>query len=205
MPDFLMKINENNSFSRMYLLGSRQGKDGDTSLLREWAIGMLQEMSQHLLFLLGKKLILDMVELEKPKQEYTEEELLRLSMNKINSNTSNIVIYTDGSTDGSQENGGAGVYIEDEQGNTLLQTSFAAGKYCSSYSGECVAMLRTVEWLLEHPQTSTICTDSLSLHSALASNDWKDKDPWLKQIKMKMFHGSTGSIPLRYSRERQGG
>ena len=48
-------------------------------------------------------------------------------------------------------------------------------------------MLRTVEWLLEHPQTSTICTDSLSLHSALASNDWKDKDPWLKQIKMKMF------------------
>ena len=135
----------------------------------------------------AENLILDMVELEKPKQEYTEEELLRLSMNKINSITSNIVIYTDGSTDGSQENGGAGVYIEDEQGNTLLQTSFAAGKYCSSYSGECVAMLRTVEWLLEHPQTSTICTDSLSLHSALASNDWKDKDPWLKQIKMKMF------------------
>ena len=76
----------------------------------------------------AENLILDMVELEKPKQEYTEEELLRLSMNKINSITSNIVIYTDGSTDGSQENGGAGVYIENEQGNTLLQTSFDAGK-----------------------------------------------------------------------------
>ena len=44
----------------------------------------------------AENLILDMVELEKPKQEYTEEELLRLSMNKINSITSNIVIYTDG-------------------------------------------------------------------------------------------------------------
>ena len=47
--------------------------------------------------------------------------MLRLSENKINSITSNIVIYTDGSTDGSQENDGAGVSIEDEQGNTLLQ------------------------------------------------------------------------------------
>ena len=75
---------------------------------------------------------MDMVEIEKQKQEYFEEELLRLSMNKINSITSNVVIYTDGSTNGSQENVGAGVYIEDEQGNTLLQTSFTAGKYCSS-------------------------------------------------------------------------
>ena len=41
----------------------------------------------------AKNLILDMVEIEKPKQEYSEEELLRLSMNKINSITSNIVIY----------------------------------------------------------------------------------------------------------------
>ena len=114
----------------------------------------------------AENLILDMVELEKPKKEYTEEELLRLSMNKINSITSNIVIYTDGSTDGSQENGGAGVFIEDEYGNTLLQTSFAAGKYCSSYSGECVAMLRTIELLLVHPQTSTICIDSLFLYSS---------------------------------------
>ena len=46
----------------------------------------------------------------------------------------------------------------------------------------------------EHPQTSNICTDSLSLHSALARNDLKDKDPWLKQIKKKMFelqHSTT--------------
>ena len=41
----------------------------------------------------AKNLILDMVEIEKPKQEYSEEELLRLSMNKINSIISNIVIY----------------------------------------------------------------------------------------------------------------
>ena len=46
----------------------------------------------------------------------------------------------------------------------------------------------------EHPQISNIYTDSLSLHSALARNDLKDKDPWLKQIKKKMFelqHSTT--------------
>ena len=37
----------------------------------------------------AKNLILNMVEIEKPKQEYSEEELLRLSMNKINNNNNN--------------------------------------------------------------------------------------------------------------------
>ena len=144
----------------------------------------------------AESLVLDMVPLEKPKQEYSDEELLALSMDKITSITSEVTIYTDGSTDSSQKNGGAGIYIKDAQGRSLLEASFAAGKFCSSYSGECVAMLRTMEWLQENPQTSLICTDSLSLHSALSDNNWKDKDPWLKEIKKILFNLSHSTTIL---------
>ena len=49
----------------------------------------------------------------------------------------------------------------------------------------------------EHTQTSTICTDSLSLHSALASNDRKDKGPLMIQIKKKMFELQHSTTVLR--------
>ena len=57
-------------------------------------------------------------------------------------------------------------------------------------------MLRTMEWLQENPQTSLICTDSLSLHSALSDNNWKDKDPWLKEIKKILFNLSHSTTIL---------
>ena len=133
-------------------------------------------------------LTIDKVPLNKPKEEYTEEELYTTSMQKIRTIESDVRIFTDGSTGGDQTKGGAGVYIESSSsGRILHQASYPAGKMCSSYTGECVAFLEALKWLLDNPQTSLICTDSLSLQEALLSNDWKDKDPWLKLIKENIY------------------
>ena len=139
-----------------------------------------------------ENLIVDRVPLDKPKEEYTEEELYSISIQKIQSIPSEIRIFTDGSTGGMQKNGGPGIHIEDTNtGRIIHQAKFPAGKYCSSYTGECVALLEAVKWLAEHPHISLICTDSLSVQSALEQNDWKDRDPWLKQIKESIYHGSS--------------
>ena len=136
-----------------------------------------------------RKLVLstDKVPLEKPKADYSEEELLQISTEKIKSINREVTIFTDGSTDEKQENGGAGVYVEDRSGVPLYEASFAAGKLCSSYTGECVAFLRALEWLQQNLRDALICTDSLSLHSALEGNNYKDRDPWLKEIKKSLF------------------
>ena len=66
-----------------------------------------------------------------------------------------------------------------------------AGKLCLSYTGECVALLHALSWFKEHRQDALICTDSLSLHSALEQNNHKDRDPWLKKIKKALFNMSN--------------
>ena len=145
-------------------------------------------------------LTLDKVPLSKPKEDHTEEELFNIAMEKIGTIHSDVRIFTDGSTGGDQTNGGAGVYIESNEGRIIHQASYPAGKLCSSYTGECVAMLEALKWLLENPQTSLICTDSLSLHGALASNNWKDKDPQTHQgkhlLKSITDYAALGSISL---------
>ena len=138
-----------------------------------------------------ENLLLDRVVLDKPKQEYTSAELLQLASAKIESIERELTIYTDGSTDENQENGGAGVYIEDLHHESIYEASLAAGKLCSSYTGECVALLHALEWLQEHHHNALICTDSLSLHSALEQNNHKDRDPWLKNIKKALFQLGT--------------
>ena len=120
-------------------------------------------------------LTIDKVSLNKPKEEYTEGELFKISMQKIEHIQSNVRIFTDGSTGGGETNGGEGVHIECSRAGRILQrASYPAGKMCSSYTGECVALVEALKWLLENPQTSLICSDSLSLHGALLSNKWKD-------------------------------
>ena len=48
--------------------------------------------------------------------------------------------------------------------------SYPAGEICSSYGAEGVALLRALEWLdQKNVATAAICTDSLSLHKALAN------------------------------------
>ena len=54
-------------------------------------------------------------------------------------------IYMNGSTGGDQKRGGAGVYIEDENRNSILEAS----EYCSSYSSEGVTTVKALEWLVK--------------------------------------------------------
>ena len=111
-------------------------------------------------------------------------------MDKINSIESDCRIYTDRSTSGDQENGGAGIYVESMDGLVLMEEEAPAGKFCSSFSGECVALLRALEWIRGNQETFhriLIITDSKSLTEALRSNNWKDKDHWIKRIKSMLL------------------
>ena len=124
------------------------------------------------------------VPLSKPKAEYTVQELQEVTQDMLDELNHDIMVYTDGSTDANQENGGAGVFVTDVNGETILEASYAAGRLCSSYTGECVAALRALEWIERNEYLDcAIVTDSMSLHAALRANNWKDRDPWLKQIK----------------------
>ena len=106
-------------------------------------------------------------------------------MNKI---PSEVIIFTDGSTDGDQNRGGAGVHIQDRRNNNIVNLRYAAGEICSSYGAEGVALYRAVEWLsVNKPRTATICTDSMSLHKALSNDDWRDAQDWLRKIKEASF------------------
>merc|ERR1711872_776507 len=55
-----------------------------------------------------------------------------------------VIIFTDGSTDGSQNKGGAGVYIKDRRTDQEWRLCYAAGEICSSYGAEGVALLRAL-------------------------------------------------------------
>jgi len=127
--------------------------------------------------------------LEKKKDDYQPEELRTIALAKIDSIEAHIAIYTDGSTDGNQERGGAGIFIETASGEELLRQSAPAGMYCSSFGGECVALLLALEWVecmektWHHDHNIIICTDSKSLTDALDSGNWKDPDHWMRRIK----------------------
>jgi len=106
------------------------------------------------------------------------------------------VIFTDGSTSGRQKRGDAGVYIIDRRTGKEIKDSALTGPICSSYAAEEVAFLKALEWLIENPRESTtICTDSLSLQKALTNDDWKDSQDWIKKIK-KMCHRIQGEITV---------
>ena len=130
------------------------------------------------------------VHLEKKKNEYSEEELKRLTTEKIEEIDADVEIYTDGSTSGEQENGGAGIFIQDRRRNIIHESGTAAGALCSSYDGECIAMLPATNWVARQPQTEKhylILTDSQSLVNALQSNNWRDKHEWLRAVKRNLI------------------
>ena len=129
------------------------------------------------------ELTFERVQLEKRKEDYTDEELKTRALEKIESLACRVTIYTDGSTDGNQENGGAGVYIEDQRTAETYELTFPAGKWCSSFGAECTAMVEALKWLQNNPDDAIICTDSLSMHSTLANNDWRNNTNLIVQIR----------------------
>lgn len=129
------------------------------------------------------------VKLDKKKGEYSKERLHQMTLERIAELDADIEIYTDGSTGGDQRDGGAGIYIRNRAGDTLEEISKAAGKICSSYNGETVAMEEATKWIKEQGESDLhylVITDSMSMTEALEINDWKDKHEWIKQIKRNM-------------------
>ena len=39
------------------------------------------------------------------------------------------------------------MFAQDRNGAVILERQKAAGRYCSSYDGECVAMIQALEWI----------------------------------------------------------
>ena len=130
------------------------------------------------------KLRFEEVKLSKKKEDYTTQELKQLADESVGKVETEVVIFTDGSTDGHQNRGGAGVYIRDRRTDREERLSYAAGEICSSYGAEGVALFRALEWLdTNKPNSATICTDSMSIHKALANDNWKDAQDWVRKIK----------------------
>ena len=130
------------------------------------------------------KLQFEEVKMCKRKEEYTVQELKQMADESVGKIETEVIIFTDGSTDGSQNKGGAGVYIKDRRTDQEMRLCYAAGEICSSYGAEGVALLRALEWIQNNkPSSATICTDSMSIHRALANDDWKDAQDWVRKIK----------------------
>ena len=128
----------------------------------------------------------DTVTLTKPKEQHSKEELKLKTDNKLAQMEADTIIWTDGSTNGRQEKGGAGVFIQNTRNGSTERMSFPAGEICSSFGAEGVALLRALEWLEMHPVGKTIiCTDSLSVHAALKKDCWKDAQDWIRKIKLQ--------------------
>ena len=139
--------------------------------------------------MMSMKAKIDHVELKRNKDQYTLAELAKETELKIAEIDADVEIFTDGSTSGDQQKGGAGVFVQDRNGNTLHEEFKAAGRICSSYDGECVAMLLALEWIeaREEPDMRyAVFTDSKSLVSSLEARNWKDQHEWLKAIKIKL-------------------
>jgi len=85
------------------------------------------------------KLQFEEVKLCKRKEEYTVQELKQMADECVGKIETEVIIFTDGSTDGSQNKGGAGVYIKDRRTDQELRLCYAAGEICSSYGAERVA------------------------------------------------------------------
>ena len=115
-------------------------------------------------------MIIDAVQLPGRKEDQTDEILFNLTKERIYTHNADIHIYTDGSTDGSQRNGGAGFCVIDNRDQSVIaEQRHPAGKWCSSYAGECVAMKEAVAWINREgdPEKKTLDTHRQQIASRI--------------------------------------
>ena len=87
------------------------------------------------------------VKLERKKDEYSKDQLRDLTEETIAKIDADVKVFTDGSTSGQQTNGGAGFVALDRYNQMIYEESKPAGMFCSSYDGECVAMISAINWI----------------------------------------------------------
>ena len=93
----------------------------------------LEELKPPLEPWMSTNLRFETVTLTKPKEQHSKEELKLKTDNKLAQMDADVTIWTDGSTNGRQEKGGAGVFIQDTVHGTTERMSFPAGEICSSF------------------------------------------------------------------------
>jgi ribonuclease HI len=101
-----------------------------------------------------------------------------------------LVIYTDGSVEEGVKNGGAAAVAEWRGEQHIVRK--AAGRVCSSYEAETVAMLEAVKMVERlEPESTTVCTDSQALVRALRS-DKNTMDGRLEELKDRLWGIAEG-------------
>jgi len=135
-----------------------------------------------------EKIDIKETKLQKAKNEYTDQELKIITEQHITELNSDFYIYTDGSTSKTQENGGAGMTVYNKEGNKISEECWAAGKWCSSFAGECVAMIQAMEWAQRNEEEESrdreysILTDSMSLVKWMKNIGNKVQEGWKAEI-----------------------
>jgi ribonuclease HI len=111
------------------------------------------------------------VDLVKKKVEYPTEQLKRMTEEKIEEIGADLRIFTDGSTSGRQSNGGAGFVALDRNDNVVHEECKPAGKLCSSFDGECVAVLAALQWIKNPQPVEASVADGTELRREDSSGD----------------------------------
>ena len=100
-----------------------------------------------------------------------------------NNNIYDYVIYTDGSAEEGRMNGGAGMVVT-RNGRKIEEVVKPAGKLCSSYQAEMVALYTALNWLEERDWTKArIVTDSKSSLMSLRNEADSPKNIWLSKVR----------------------
>ena len=68
----------------------------------------------------------------------------------------------------------------------MFAAQYPAGELCSSFQAECIAMEKALDWVAENAGDCAVITDSKSMWMALKSDNWKEKDHHLAEIKNKV-------------------
>ena len=121
---------------------------------------------------------------EDPQAEFIKRNIAEDHCDERYPQDSWIRAYTDGSATDAVKDGGAGVYIRYQDGNTTSK-AIPTGIHCSNYRAEVEALKLAVETVQEGPQDCTqvvFLTDALSVLEALSNNKEQELMILLKSL-----------------------
>lgn len=101
-----------------------------------------------------------------------------------------MTLYADGSVEAGVENGGAACVCKWKEEEIVKRK--AAGKFCSSFVAETIAMRQAMAVIrTEKPDSAIICTDSLALVKTLG-NIKPTMDIEVESLKEEMYRAAEG-------------
>ena len=121
---------------------------------------------------------------EDPQAEFIKRNIAEDHCDERYPQDSWIRAYTDGSATDAVKDGGAGVYIRHQDGNTTSK-AIPTGIHCSNYRAEVEALKLAVETVQDGPQDCTqvvFLTDALSVLEALSNNKEQELMILLKSL-----------------------